>query len=427
MFSFWFFKNLKINYQATIIISVPFIIEIIMRYYEKMNESKEELKTMNKKLVKMVAVASLAALMTIPNLTTPVNNSNIVYAGVAESLQKNIKHAQEMIEKFKKEGNEEGVKNWTENLKKWQDAMSSSSAIIKEESERRLRIAQKAAQAQAAQAEKERIANTVYPLTARYVKDFVPAVDDYQPHFYERADLPGFIFTLQQDSFGKLMDVKPNLVIVEDNDIERVVPMFDGSSYDTIFQVIKVKYISPFNFVGRINLGVFHLDVELNKAQLGSGWCHYIGENMECFMIDGYHYTPTVECIKKFQELKPEYLPTIYDTAKLYSEKPKLTVEEIKSKGKVYFHTEERVKKSSGINKKLGATWVNDQDIFSVAKEHGTDYTDEERQTLVIKPTPVNPYTNAGSEPIVDEQEWIDANINYDRNPQSISDEEWWK
>lgn len=368
----------------------------------------------NNKLIKRVAVASLAALLTIPSLTM---NS---YADALSMAEKRLKNYEQQLKNYESYGN-------TTMIEKTKQRIEQTKQEIEAAKQYNTVQAQKQAQRQAEQAEKDRIANTVYPLTARYVKDFVPAVDDYQPHFYERADLPGVIFTLQQDSFGKLLDVKPNLVIVEDNDIERVVPMFDGSSYDTIFQVIKVKYISPFNFAGRINLGEFHVDDVLNKVHLGAGWCHYIGENMECFMIDGYHYTPTDECIKKFQELMPEYLPTIYNTAKLYSEKPKLTVEEIKSKGKVYFHTEERVKKSSGINKKLGATWVNDQDIFSVAKEHGTDYTDEERQTLVIKPTPVSPYTNAGSEPIVDEQEWIDANINYDRNPQSLSDEEWWK
>ena len=56
--------------------------DIIRNYKPK--ENREELKSMNKKLVKKVAVASLAALMTIPNIVNPLND-NKVYAGVTSS------------------------------------------------------------------------------------------------------------------------------------------------------------------------------------------------------------------------------------------------------------------------------------------------------------------------------------------------------
>lgn len=97
---------------------------------------------MNKKLVKRAAVASLITLMTISNLNVSLDNTNVIYAGVEESYQKSIDHAKEMIEKFKKEGNEEGVKNWTKNLEKWQSALST---YIKEEAQRKAENAQKKA------------------------------------------------------------------------------------------------------------------------------------------------------------------------------------------------------------------------------------------------------------------------------------------
>ena len=36
-------------------------------------------------------------------------------------------------------------------------------------------------------------------------------------------------------------------------------------------------------------------------------------------------------------------------------------------------------------NTEHGNSWVHEQDIYSVAREHGTDYTDEERQLLGLK------------------------------------------
>lgn len=353
---------------------------------------------MNKKLIKRVAVASLAALMTIPSLTTPINNSNVVYAGVAESLQKNINHAQEMIEKFKKEGNEEGVKNWTANLKKWQDAMSSSAATIKEESERKLKNAQKAAQeaaqAQALKAEQEYLATTVFPLTARYVKDFVPIVDDGKPHLYERPDLPGVIFTLEKDSLGIVRDLKPNVEIREGEDFHRETTLGGSTkTFDDICQEIKVTYISPFNFFGtgaRVYGGTgssFAVDTEKNgNIHLGEGWCHWIGKNREVSFTRPYHITyksgwPDHYIGKSTNELPDGYF---YDP-----NLRKVTIEEIKPNFKVEFSTQEKMKSySTGFiefNAEHGNSWVHEQDIYSVAREHGTDYTDEERQQLGLK------------------------------------------
>ena len=338
---------------------------------------------MNKKLIKRVAVASLAALMTIPSLTIPINNSNIVYAGVAESFQKNIKHAQEMIEKFKKEGNEEGVKNWTENLERWQDAMSSSSAIIKEESERRLRIAQKAAQEQVIQAEKDRIANTVYPLTAKYVKDFVPAVDDYQPHFYERADLPGVIFTLQQDSFGKLVDIKPNIKITEMPDYYRETNANGNKEllFTDVCQTIKVSYISPFNFAGRIQIGDFGINPDQNNIVLRYGWCHHIGENREILMdrvVAQYYKSgwPEFYIGKHVHEITEANAIEGYGWYPYVNYK-RLSIDEIKNRAKVYFSTDENISKMRDTirvgNQTLGSTFDEYDSIYEVAKRYGTD------------------------------------------------------
>lgn len=318
--------------------------------------------------------------------------------------------------------------------KEYRDAIAEG---LRKDAERNAKNAQLQVQAQAVQAEKDRIANTVYPLTAKYVKDFVPAVNDYQPHFYERPELPGVIFTLQQDSFGKLVDIKPNIKITEMPDYYRETNANGNKEllYTDTCQVIKVSYISPFNFAGKVSLGDFGLHSDLNNAALMAGWCHWIGENME-IQYDktvNMHYKsgwPESYIGKQVNEI------TEANAIQPYGWYPTVTfrrksIEEIKASARVYFSSDEKVDSKGTaykhMNEDLGSSWVDTQDIYSVAREHGTDYTDEERQTLVIKPTPVNPYTNAGSEPIVDEQEWIDANINYDRNPQSLSDEEWWK
>lgn len=378
----------------------------------------------NNKLIKRVAVASLAALLTIPSLTM---NS---YADALSMAEKRLKNYEQQLKNYEAYGN-------TEMVEKTKERIAQTKNDIEKAKQNNEVKAQKAAQEQALQAEKDRIANTVYPLTARYVKDFVPAVDDYQPHFYERPELPGVIFTLQQDSFGKLVDIKPNIKITEMPDYYRETDCNGNKEllYTDTCQVIKVSYISPFNFAGKVSLGDFGLHSDLNNAALMAGWCHWIGENMEVQYDKtvNMHYKsgwPESYIGKQVNEI------TEANAIQPYGWYPTVTfrrksIEEIKASARVYFSADEKVDSKGTaykhMNEDLGSSWVDTQDIYSVARERGTDYTDEERQTLVIKPTPVNTYTNAGSEPIVDEQEWIDANINYDRNPQSLSDEEWWK
>ena len=394
------------------------------------------IKIRNKRYIKRVAVASLAALMTIPNLTISPNNINTVFASTTGD--KNMKHAKEMIEKFTKEGNSEAADRWTKKLEEYKVYYAEEDAKT---AQRAAKQSQLEANRQATQAEKDRIANTVYPLTAKYVKDFVPAVDDYQPHFYERADLPGVIFTLQQDSSGRLTDVKPNFKIEKIEDFHRESRPYvkPELKFDDICETIKVTYTSPFNCVlggGSYVLGDFGLYSDRN--QFTGEWCHWIGENRTVIMdrvLDMRYKSgwPDYYIGKSVKEINE----TNYDPAYgfyMNSETAKTafgqyTFQEIINKARVIFNNKERADKNkhTTVNNSVEADWIYEQDIYSVAREHGTDYTDEERQTLVIKPTPVNQYTNAGSEPIVDEQEWIDANINYDRNPQSLSDEEWWK
>ena len=145
----------------------------------------------NNELIKRVAVASLAALMTIPSLT--INS----YATDALSMAQNrLKNYEQQLKNYESYGN-------TKMVEKTKERIAQTKNEIEKAKQNNEIKAQKAARAQAIQAEKDRIANTVYPLTAKYVKDFVPAVDDYQPHFYERADLPGVIFTLRKDQIGR--------------------------------------------------------------------------------------------------------------------------------------------------------------------------------------------------------------------------------
>ena len=390
------------------------------------------IKIRNKRYIKMVAVASLAALMTIPILTTYAESS-------VEIRTKRLKIYEEQLEKYKAYGNTEMVELTKERIEQTKQQLA-------EAQQHEAKELQKKADQAAAQAEKERIANTVYPLTARYVKDFVPAVNDGKPHLYERPDLPGVIFTLEVDSLGTVIDVKPNVEISEGEDFHRDSYLgMKGSPqvFDNINQTVKISYISPFNFYGKIMVaGTDASDLTPDTEKNGNtilryGWCHWIGKNQEVIYSRSYHKTyksgwPDYYIGRHVHDITEANCDPNYGWFPNNSSLRKVSLEEIKNNLKVEFSPRESfdMQHNAGyakLNTENGNAWVHEQDIYSVAREHGTDYTEEERQTLVIKPTPVNPYTNAGSEPIVDEQEWIDANINYDRNPQSLSDEEWWK
>lgn len=386
----------------------------------------------NNELIKRVAVASLAALMTIPSLT--INS----YATDALSMAQNrLKNYEQQLKNYESYGN-------TKMVEKTKERIAQTKNEIEKAKQNNEIKAQKAAQAQAIQAEKDRIANTVYPLTAKYVKDFVPAVDDYQPHFYERADLPGVIFTLRKDQFGKIHDENPHFEIVEmpDQHRESVLNGNTEKKFDNVLQVIKVNYTSPFNFAGKPYAAIngFNVNSDLNGCYLMGGWCHHIGKNRDVIMdhiVAEYYKSgwPEYYLGKSVKEITKENADPQYGWFTDDSSFRRLSMDEIIKKGIRYDYilsTDEKTNVTDAsmrdyVNNYYGSDFDEYDSIYEVAGRYGTDYTDEERQTLVIKPTPVNQYTNAGSEPIVDEQEWIDANINYDRNPQSLSDEEWWK
>ena len=340
----------------------------------KPKESKEELKSMNKKLVKRVAVASLAALMTIPSLT--INS----YADALSMAQNRLKNYEQQLKNYEAYGNIEMVEKTKERITQTKNDIEKA----KQNNEVK---AQKTAQAQALQAEKDRIANTVYPLTAKYVKDFVPAVNDYQPHFYERPELPGVIFTLQQDSFGRLTDVKPNFKIEKIEDFHRESRPYDKPElkFDDICETIKVTYTSPFNCVlggGSYILGDFGLYSDRN--QFTGEWCHWIGENRTVIMdrVLDMHYKsgwPDYYIGKSVKEINE----TNYDPAYgfyMNSETAKTafgqyTLQEIINKARVVFNNKERADKNkhTTVNNAVGANWIYEQDIYSVAREHGTD------------------------------------------------------
>lgn len=353
---------------------------------------------MNKKLVKRVAIASLAALMSIPNLTVPMNNNtNIVYAATPmDTYQQNIKHAQEMVDKFKKEGNEEGVKNWTKNLEKW--IAASQSPEVKEAEQivqnAMASAAQNEAQRQADQVEKDRIANTIYPLHARYVKDFVPAVDDHKPHYYERPDLPGVIFTLRQDEWGNIFDEKPHVNVKREAPdwIVYSNPADDKTlKFKSTFKQFVVSYTSPFNFMGIATLHRAY--IEPNQLYVEGGFPHHIGENME--------YQISVLVDKTYDEGFPaEYIgktvgsmPQDKDKDIAFNGgKPKpFTLQDMRNfyEGTPGFKmtSKEKLTQSSYVkyNKEHGGAWIDEKDIYQIAQEFGTDYTDEERPLYDIR------------------------------------------
>lgn len=253
---------------------------------------------MNKKLVKRVAVASLAALMTIPNLNVPINNTNTVYAAVTDpSLLKSIKKCQDLIEKYKAEGNEVGVKTWTKNLENTIRNAEESQKIIDESNRRKAASEQRQAEANAKQAEAERIANKVYPLEYNgkpvyYTKDFIeyvkntPELNDFKPHWYEAADMPGLKFQIVLDEYGHVQNTNCNLSAEYLPDGEYI-DRFNGSERQIIHktQVVKIKYISPFETMGTLPYGSGNWAVDHNAIRRsGAGGDGYIARGLNTYI-----------------------------------------------------------------------------------------------------------------------------------------------
>lgn len=249
----------------------------------------------NKKLIKQVAVASLAALMTIPNLTMTAKAKTLVTMEMVqgkityyEDLKKNTKDQQE------KEDIDDTLEYWYD-LEKDLKEGKTTYIITKEEAEQnRQQAAVNKAKEAAAKAEKERKANTVYPLTVKYVKDFIdyvknnPDLNDNLPHFYERPDMPGIIFTLEVDPWDKVLETNPNLTILEEYDADYLADVnFEGIKYKLIKgQGLKVKYICPFECIasvvggGRYTGADYHYDNFKNERWRGSNSYTKLGENI---------------------------------------------------------------------------------------------------------------------------------------------------
>lgn len=340
----------------------------------KPKESKEELKTMNKKLVKRVAIASLAALMTIPSLT--INN----YAADALSMaQDRLKTYEQQLKNYESRGN-------TSMVEKTKERIAQAKNDIEKAKQNNEVKAQKVAQAQAVQAEKDRIANTVYPLTAKYVKDFVPAVDDYQPHFYERPELPGIIFTLRMSQFGIVSDENPHLEIIEMPDLQRESSASGNKEllFTDTCQVIKVNYTSPFNFAGTVyHSSLFNIHSDFNNVYLTDGWCHHIGKNRDVIMdhtID-IHYKsgwPVSYLGKSVKEITQANAIQPYGCYPESMYLQRYSLDDIKkSFNSVSFTTEEKLTKNYSmkdyVNNYYGSDFDEYDSIYEVARKYGTD------------------------------------------------------
>ena len=321
-------------------------------------------------MIKRVAVASLAALMTIPNITV-----NTTYAlDSVEVYERTLKNYEEQLKKYESRGN-------TVMVEKTKERIAQTKQQIEGVKQNKVRQDQREAKRQAEQAEKDRIANTIYPLTAKYVKDFVPAVDDSQPHFYERPDLPGVIFTLRKDSFGRITDEKPNFKIEKlENYHQESRPVGHPDwIFDDTMEAIKVSYTSPFNCVlGHYGIGDF-THFSSNNGFAGA-WCHHIGENREVILarcIDMHYKSgwPDYYIGKQVNEIND----TNCDPA--YGHYPEsvfglITLEYGIQHAMIVFDTREKVGNqgtTDTVNETLGVTWMYEQDIYSVAREYGTD------------------------------------------------------
>lgn len=244
----------------------------------------------NKKLIKRIAVASLACFLAIPTINTvPTQAETLV---TVEMLQQEIEQEKKKIEDAKK--NLEickGLKSEKEQYNKtnnttsgWENAIENYEIAIKdkqanindirngvvmyrytkEENEQKKKenqekLVQQAAQKAAEQAEKDRIANTIYQIPAGVdnVYDFVPHFDGNdkthtEEHKYERADMPGVIFTLRCgliSSTGKygITDLDPHFTISDFRNYRIKCKAYDGAIVHCYFYDCKVNYVSPFN------------------------------------------------------------------------------------------------------------------------------------------------------------------------------------
>ena len=349
---------------------------------------------MNKKLVKRVAVASLAALMSIPNLAIPGNNTSTVYAIDTTNYDSHISMAEyrlgryeELLKTYESRGNTKMIEKTKQRIEQTKQELAEAQAGKANQAQEQKQIA-------AAQAEKDRIANTVYPLHARYVKDFVPAVDDHKPHYYERPDLPGVIFTLRQNEFGDISDVKPHIKVKREAPdwIFLSSPADDKTKkFQVTMQQFVVSYTSPFNFCGCPTMQSTAY-IEPNQLYVDGGFPHHIGENIEYQIsreINQVYYEGwPAEYIGKTVGAMPGHESVAFNNGKPYD---RYTVQEmqdwIDSVSGFTFSLKEKLTHSSYVkyNKEHGGAWINEKDIYQIAQEFGTDYTDEERPLYDIR------------------------------------------
>ena len=330
------------NYKLGIIIKSENDKKICSIKNYKPKESKEELKMKNKKLIKQVAVASLAALMMIPNLTMTTE----------AKTQITVEMAQEKLDFWKAEKEKEprdyDIKDIEDSIQDWQETLDdvkagkviwsydSKEEYNKEKAKRDQERAVIAAKEAAAKAEKERKANTVYPLTVKYVKDFIdyvknnPDLNDNLPHFYERPDMPGIIFTLEVDPWGKVFETNSNITILEEYDADYLADVnFEGIKYQLIKgQGLKVKYICPFECIasvvngGKYTGADYHYDNFKNDRWRGGNSYTKLGENI-------------IYVVRRYQMLYDKGYPAelqgqlVITDGRAAINKPKLTIEQI--------------------------------------------------------------------------------------------------
>lgn len=350
---------------------------------------------MNKKLIKRVAVASLAALMSIPNLATvPGNNTSTVYAidmtnydSHISMAENRLKICEEQLKAYEAMGNTSMIETTKRRIEQAKQDLAQAQAGKANQAQEQKQIA-------AVQAEKDRIANTIYPLHARYVKDFVPAVDDHKPHYYERPDLPGVIFTLRQDEGGKVSDVKPHIKVKREAPdwVFLSSPADDKTKkFQVTMQQFVISYTSPFNFCGSPTMQS-RAYIEPNQLYVEGGFPHHIGENME-YQISRdinqtYYEGWPAEYIGKTVGAMPGH-----ESVAFFGGNPRkrFTVQEmqdwIDSVSGFTFSLKEKVTQSSYVkyNKEHGGAWIDEKDIYQIAQEFGTDYTDEERPLYDIR------------------------------------------
>ena len=334
------------NYKLGIIIKSENDKKICSIKNYKPKESKEELKMKNKKLIKQVAVASLAALMMIPNLTMTTYAKTQI---TVEMAQEKLEYWKSLKDNFSEKISKDiSMKDIDDSIQDWQETLDdvkagkviwsydSKEEYNKEKAKRDQERAVIAAKEAAAKAEKERKANTVYPLTVKYVKDFIdyvknnPDLNDNLPHFYERPDMPGIIFTLEVDPWDKVHESNSNITILEEYDADYLADLnFEGIKYKLIKgQGLKVKYICPFECIasvvggGRYTGADYHYDNFKNDRWRGSNSYTKLGENI-------------IYVVRRYQVLYDKGYPAelqgqlAVTDGRLELNKPKLTVEQM--------------------------------------------------------------------------------------------------